>query len=248
MLPGAKPSSDDLAALENFLSDPSWEGEVLTYRQVLGFFFALACAPEMAPPSEWIQFVLGEDDPEFEDERQVAEVMGALMGLYNEVNAGVLERDVSLPRECAFRDDLMSNLEPGAPIGEWCEGFRAGHVWLEESWERYLVGDMEDELSACLLTLVFFSSRKIAEEIAADGGGADRTVEDAAATFRRLFEGAMRSYAHMGRSIFEALYEAEEEGRLAPEPHVAPEPIGRNDPCRCGSGKKFKKCCGRNVH
>lgn len=20
--------------------------------------------------------------------------------------------------------------------------------------------------------------------------------------------------------------------------------IGRNDPCRCGSGKKFKKCCG----
>lgn len=21
--------------------------------------------------------------------------------------------------------------------------------------------------------------------------------------------------------------------------------IGRNDPCHCGSGKKFKKCCGR---
>ena len=22
--------------------------------------------------------------------------------------------------------------------------------------------------------------------------------------------------------------------------------IGRNDPCPCGSGKKYKKCCGRN--
>lgn len=21
--------------------------------------------------------------------------------------------------------------------------------------------------------------------------------------------------------------------------------VGRNDPCPCGSGKKFKKCCGR---
>jgi len=21
--------------------------------------------------------------------------------------------------------------------------------------------------------------------------------------------------------------------------------VGRNDPCVCGSGKKFKKCCGR---
>ena len=29
---------------------------------------------------------------------------------------------------------------------------------------------------------------------------------------------------------------------------AAPRPVaGRNDPCPCGSGKKFKKCCGRNV-
>lgn len=30
------------------------------------------------------------------------------------------------------------------------------------------------------------------------------------------------------------------------EPYVREEPkIGRNDPCPCGSGKKYKKCCGR---
>ena len=29
---------------------------------------------------------------------------------------------------------------------------------------------------------------------------------------------------------------------------VVKEPkIGRNDPCPCGSGKKYKKCCGKNV-
>ncbi|PWB88429.1 YecA family protein, partial [Methylocystis sp. MitZ-2018] len=22
--------------------------------------------------------------------------------------------------------------------------------------------------------------------------------------------------------------------------------VGRNDPCPCGSGKKYKKCCGLN--
>jgi hypothetical protein len=27
-----------------------------------------------------------------------------------------------------------------------------------------------------------------------------------------------------------------------------PEKIGRNDPCPCASGKKFKKCCGNSVH
>jgi len=32
---------------------------------------------------------------------------------------------------------------------------------------------------------------------------------------------------------------------LPPTPFVAPPKIGRNEPCPCGSGKKFKKCCGK---
>ena len=28
-------------------------------------------------------------------------------------------------------------------------------------------------------------------------------------------------------------------------PYVAPPKVGRNDPCPCGSGKKYKNCCGR---
>jgi preprotein translocase subunit SecA len=31
-----------------------------------------------------------------------------------------------------------------------------------------------------------------------------------------------------------------------PEPYRRTEPkVGRNEPCPCGSGKKYKKCCGR---
>ncbi|KPK67910.1 hypothetical protein AMJ87_12680, partial [candidate division WOR_3 bacterium SM23_60] len=30
-------------------------------------------------------------------------------------------------------------------------------------------------------------------------------------------------------------------------PVIAGKKIGRNDPCPCGSGKKYKKCCGRNA-
>ncbi len=34
----------------------------------------------------------------------------------------------------------------------------------------------------------------------------------------------------------------------AAAPNGAPMPaVGRNDPCPCGSGKKYKKCCGRNL-
>jgi len=30
-----------------------------------------------------------------------------------------------------------------------------------------------------------------------------------------------------------------------PVPYVAPPKVGRNDPCPCRSGKKYKKCCGK---
>ncbi len=40
-----------------------------------------------------------------------------------------------------------------------------------------------------------------------------------------------------------------EDGDFVPEkPTVREEPkIGRNDPCPCGSGKKYKKCCGKGA-
>lgn len=33
--------------------------------------------------------------------------------------------------------------------------------------------------------------------------------------------------------------------QLAKESRVPQQPVGRNDPCPCGSGRKFKKCCGK---
>ena len=43
-----------------------------------------------------------------------------------------------------------------------------------------------------------------------------------------------------------ALAKAKEERRKDPGKYqiTADETVGRNDPCPCGSGKKYKKCCG----
>jgi SWIM/SEC-C metal-binding protein len=30
-----------------------------------------------------------------------------------------------------------------------------------------------------------------------------------------------------------------------PKTKIAEKKVGRNEPCPCGSGKKFKKCCGK---
>jgi len=40
------------------------------------------------------------------------------------------------------------------------------------------------------------------------------------------------------------LSEPEDAPGPPPAPYIAPPKIGRNEPCPCGSGKKYKKCCG----
>ncbi len=51
---------------------------------------------------------------------------------------------------------------------------------------------------------------------------------------------------------WESIYSAEERKALylaakKMNTIVKPKKIGRNDPCPCGSGKKYKHCCGRNA-
>ena len=66
-------------------------------------------------------------------------------------------------------------------------------------------------------------------------------------------------YKNMVAAKAEWLYELEEWNDLIPEARrkelyleqkksntvIKPPKVGRNDPCPCGSGKKYKKCCGR---
>ena len=89
------------------------------------------------------------------------------------------------------------------------------------------------------MVLSFFTSPKLAKAYHEEGTGTT-SLAQLAGTVVDIFPDALREYAHLGRSIYQARYEA---GDLSPEP-ASGRKIGRNDPCPCGSGKKFKKCCG----
>jgi len=57
-----------------------------------------------------------------------------------------------------------------------------------------------------------------------------------------------RNQIHHERSRFikqnGAWFYVDGEMNPAQEQRIVTHKLGRNDPCHCGSGKKFKKCCG----
>ena len=55
-----------------------------------------------------------------------------------------------------------------------------------------------------------------------------------------------------GLKEWDAIFDKETQHKLFLEQRkshtiIKPKKIGRNEPCPCGSGKKYKYCCGRNV-
>ncbi|MBF0274553.1 MAG: preprotein translocase subunit SecA [Nitrospinae bacterium] len=56
--------------------------------------------------------------------------------------------------------------------------------------------------------------------------------------------GSQETVEHRGSVEGEVKPEQVKEEKIAPIKRDAPK-VGRNDPCPCGSGKKYKKCCGK---
>jgi SEC-C motif-containing protein len=81
-----------------------------------------------------------------------------------------------------------------------------------------------------------------------DGGPEDAT---GVVTFRARYKVQGQQVDHVERAHFERdngewRFHSVLEDEAGPElvPVTAAVTVGRNDPCTCGSGKKYKKCCG----
>ena len=239
----------DTRLLTQYLDSPERPDRTLKFHELQGFLFAIACSPEPIAPSEWLPLIGNEEGLNFADEGEAQEILGLVMALYNEVNAAVLERSNILPTGCAFEKDISKEFEDDSAISQWSRGFASGHDWLVEVWEGYLFGKLDEECGATLMVLSFFGSKQLANAYYAEmmqekPRRSDKSFDDFAKTMRRMFPDALASYANIGRSILEAVVEQGTGGR-AP---VVSKKIGRNEQCPCGSGKKYKKCCGGQVH
>lgn len=76
-----------------------------------------------------------------------------------------------------------------------------------------------------------------------NGGPEDKTGEvEFIATYRE--KGARKVHHERAQFIKEEGKWLFTDGRMATHQPIISSKIGRNEPCTCGSGKKYKKCCG----
>jgi len=204
-------SQADIEDLTRFLADPKRPESTLCFQELQGFLFAVACSPEIIPPSDWLPAISDNEDLRFKDDFEMQKIMGLIIGVYNGINESVLERSKSLPPGCQFQPDIDDNFDSELAISQWSQGFMAGHDWLTEVWDEYLPEGIDEEFGSTAMVLSFFSSRRLAELYHLEATTTPRRRKprvpfiEYAETVRKLFPDALSAYADIGRTISEVL-------------------------------------------
>ena len=185
-----------------------------------GYLTAVVVSPEEMSPALWMPPIWGGGygaAPPFEDPIDVRQFGEMVMARHDEI-----ERDLERGRPMPVYDVEGHN---GAVVWEaWVGGFEMAMAVHPDGWSAASGDATAAEAIASMRTLAdvaFDRSSLTGEEINA--------ICDEAPT--RVSVAVMALYASRVRPD------------AAPGAAARPAKIGRNDPCPCGSGKKFKRCC-----
>ncbi len=258
-------NAPERGAIEDFLQRSNVKSEEkTTYERVLGFLSGVVITPGRFMPSDWLQPLLDLNEIVFDDIDDANRFMGALMPLYNRVNA-IRIREENL---CPFDLRVVAESDSGRKlVTDWAIGLHGAltlrpEIWGAEEHEAWHVPKkLLEEVQATIPFLWALAEPHSIPEIVPDpihfqrnflsqgpGWSEDmlrETWDDELIDLFSLFcLGRLKATTDVLQSYARA-YDRRPPARPAPAPILGPRnKIGRNDPCPCGSGKKFKKCCG----
>jgi uncharacterized protein len=228
----AELSDNDYEILDSVLSRVVG-GKILNLEALDGFLTALVVCPDLVPPSEFIPVITSgetaDGDLVFESPKEAEAFFGILMRYWNEINGTFQSGDFYMPY-------LIEDEHGNVHGNDWAKGFQEGTRLRYETWAEIIHDEERGGPFIPILALVYENAddpdlRPFKEPI---------TEQQREALIAGMVAGA--------RNLYEIFREEEQwsnsgETVFAPSSHK----VGRNDPCPCGSGKKFKKCCGQKT-
>lgn len=214
---------DSLSTWLGFLSSPAAPRTAMSPMELDGYLTGIVLAPDPLPRDLWLDQVFGVDDPDFDSTNHATNILGAVMDHYDDLYRII--------------DAAFEKLEAGEPTGyqplfsrsgdkphhdavrAWVSGFAKAIELAPDAWLA-LAGD--ERTQVLLAPFVAFSG----------------VVDDPALGAVEDIDACRDEAALAIPRVVIAL------GKLAQLSRRAHNKTGRNAPCPCGSGKKYKRCCG----
>lgn len=233
--------------LEDALDDLPDDADAMLISELDGFVTGLAVMPVVVPSAEWLPHVWRRhaDTPDYiYHDRELLDEIAELATRH----ARTVERDL-------HRGDLAPIYEIDSRNDEtmweiWMEGFDRALSLREDAFDA-LEQAGEDERDAFdslyVLSLVANGEMKPADTPSSDDETGHQDVGAASgAIAKQDYDRICADAPDLIPAAVATLYRWSRSRRPVPDfaIPVRSSRVGRNDPCTCGSGRKYKKCCG----
>lgn len=228
--PFAPLSEDEFHELDQFLLYDVDTEEVMTLDMVDGFLHALALAPTNMPPKQWLPKIWGTKEmmPPMDSIEQLNHILGLVMRHFNSIIAGLEnEPRVISPNWPTMTYDGDEQEYDDAEI--WAYGFVAGMRLCWNDWQPLL---STPQGQAWFRPIALLGE----DDFSVDQDELTKTPTMRAELARQIPQAVLDIHAHW-LPLRRAAHQRELAKSMQPK-------VGRNEPCPCGSGKKFKRCCG----
>ncbi len=224
-----------------FEDNPEIKASSIGHYQTYGFVLAIASSPEKLSPIEWQPLLFNDNKlPDFESPELGKTFTFNIRSLWDYLNAQLKDEMVVLPAACDYSPETGASAE----LIAYCSGYLKGYVWLKDVWEKAIAspqtGDSKADMMIKMLLFALMSFNQNKNEIAKENKKEQQAMSIDKAW--KLLPTLLTSVGINGQAMSEIeKLTAEQNAKLEAVQPVAK--IGRNDPCYCGSGKKYKKCC-----
>ncbi|MEO6080085.1 MAG: UPF0149 family protein [Steroidobacteraceae bacterium] len=221
-------SDDEFARLAAFLASRKTTGS-LRIEGLDGFLCALIVGPAFIMPSEYLPEIWGGeqlDEDAFSSQDEALDIMSMVMRYSNSIANAFENEGLYLPAALDLDGDTQRHDQL------WAEGFMRGVDLRRPLWSPLILDENE---GGSILTIAL-----LAGEIDPEWRKRSWTADQQAEHLQLMCAGMVRMQRFFR---VEHLVTARAERATTTVRREAPK-VGRNQPCPCGSGRKFKHCCG----
>lgn len=233
--PFAPLTDDEHQELDHFLMDEANAPDGMTFDILDGYMHAIAIGPTTLMPQQWMPGIWGEGKemmPPVESIEKLNRILGLIMRHFNGIIAAIEDepRDI-YPVWCTheYRGKEYDDAEG------WAYGFTEGVKLCRDAWEPLL---QTPEGLDWYRPIGLLGE----DDFDPEQDNLTKTPAKRAKLALQIPEAVVRMYEYW-LPYRMAVYERHVAKTMQPK-------VGRNAPCPCGSGNKFKKCCGAaaNLH
>ncbi|MFN9529462.1 MAG: YecA family protein [Pseudomonadaceae bacterium] len=209
-----------LEKLDQWLLKYGNDDSILSASELDGYFAAIVSGPRQVAPAVWYSAIWAGQPPQWPSDRDGERFMKLAVELMSE--AAYMLSEEPDDYEAIFLADNNGKGEK-LIVSEWCAGYLRGAAvagWLEQA--------LPESAQAALALITLHGDESGSETLKA------MTDAEYDASTAMLEPAAVELYEYWQQNLDPLLPVRRDDAK-----------VGRNDPCSCGSGKKYKQCCMR---